>query len=118
MKAEEMFKRPAVEILAEIDRGGRFVVYQYVVSIVVLTFRRNAPAQFIPAGESAVAPGILWTLLTLFLGWWGIPWGFIYTPQVLYRNLKGGTDITPNVLARLRPAHPPSVSGIQFDKAT
>ena len=23
-------------------------------------------------------------------GWWGFPWGLIFTPQALYRNLCGG----------------------------
>ncbi len=90
------------ELALEIQRGGRFVVYQYCVSLVVITFRRNSPVKFIPAGESATAKGLPFTLLTLFLGWWGIPWGFIYTPQVIYKNLKGGTDITTAVLNRTR----------------
>jgi len=120
MKASALFQRPASEVLAEIDRGGRFVVYQYVVSVVILTFRRNAPLEFVPAGESPVTLGLPWTLLTLFLGWWGIPFGFIYTPIVLTKNLRGGTDVTANVLAKLRPAPQAAespVASLQFDKA-
>jgi hypothetical protein len=89
------------EFAFEIQRGGKVIVYQYVVSIVVMTFKRNAPVQFLKAGESAVVRGLPWTLLSLLAGWWGIPWGFIYTPQVLYKNLNGGVDVTSNVMARL-----------------
>ncbi|SEG65742.1 hypothetical protein SAMN05421819_4063 [Bryocella elongata] len=117
MKAEDLFKRPASEVADEINRGGRFVVYQFVVSLVFVTFRRNAPLQFIRAGESATTQGLPWTLLTLVAGWWGIPFGFIYTPMVLAKNLRGGTDVTGNVLAKLRPAAPSPVANIQFDKA-
>lgn len=28
-------------------------------------------------------------LLSLFVGWWGIPWGFVMTPVQLARNLAG-----------------------------
>jgi hypothetical protein len=42
------------------------------------------------------------------LGWWGFPWGFIYTPQVIAKNLQGGVDVTANVLASLpRPSQAP-----------
>lgn len=92
------------EIAFEVQRGGRFVVYQYCVSLLVITLRRNSPVKFIPAGESAVTAGLPFTLLSLALGWWGIPFGLIYTPQVLYRNLKGGIDVTGAVVQRANQA--------------
>ena len=93
----------ASEILFEVNRGARFVIFQYAVSVIIMSFRRNAPVQFVRAGESAAMKSLPFTGLSLLLGWWGIPWGFIYTPQVVYRNLKGGADITPVVIARLNP---------------
>ena len=89
------------EVRFEIERGARFVIFQYTISIVVMTFRRNSKVLFIKPGESPVSKGLPYTTLSLFLGWWGIPWGFIYTPQVLYKNLRGGTDITAAIRARL-----------------
>jgi len=89
------------EVVFEVQRGGRFVMYQYCVSLVFLTLRRNSPVKFIRAGESAVTAGLPFTVLSLVVGWWGIPWGFIYTPQVIYRNLKGGVDVTPAVMNRM-----------------
>lgn len=88
------------EIAFEIQRGGRFVVYQYCISLVFITFRRNSPVRFVRAGESAVTAGLPFTLLSLALGWWGIPFGIIYTPTVIYRNLKGGTDVTAAIIQR------------------
>jgi len=37
------------------------------------------------------------------LGWWGIPWGPIYTVQVLLNNLRGGVKQTVgDLLAELK----------------
>jgi len=88
------------KIAFEIQRGGRFFVYQYCVPLLMITFRRNSSVSFIRAGENAVLKGLPFTLLSLVLGWWGIPWGFIYTPQVICRDLRGGTDVTSVVLKR------------------
>jgi hypothetical protein len=37
-------------------------------------------------------------LQTLVLGWWGVPWGLIYTPMVLIGNLCGGKNLTEAVM--------------------
>ena len=69
------------ELSFEIQRGGRFVMYYYCVSLIVITFRRASDVHFIRAGESSVSKGLVWILLTILLGWWGIPWGPIWTVQ-------------------------------------
>ena len=89
----------------EIQRGARLVCYQYCISVVVMTFRRSSDIYFIPAGESAVSRGMQWSLLTFLLGWWGIPWGPIFSIQSLITNFKGGKDVTAQFSAQLsRPA--------------
>lgn len=85
----------------EVSRGGRFVVYGYCVSLLILTFKRSSDITFVRAGQSPVVAGLGWTFLSFFLGWWGFPWGFIYTPMVLIQNLGGGTDVTAQVMAEL-----------------
>ncbi len=89
------------EIALEVQRGARFVVYQYCVSIIVITFRRASPPQFVPAGESRAKVGLPWTLLTALVGWWGFPFGLVWTPMAIYKNAKGGIDVTRQVLATL-----------------
>lgn len=42
-----------------------------------------------------------YTLLTFFVGWWGIPWGPIYSIGAFITNFKGGKDVTNEVLAAL-----------------
>jgi len=86
------------DINRELDRGGKFVIYQYAISIIVMTFRRSSDVYFIRGNESGVVKGLSYTLLTFFFGWWGIPWGPIYSIGSLYHNLRGGKDITQEIL--------------------
>ena len=89
------------QISNEVAAGGRLVVFQYVFSILILTFRRNTDIHYIPPGKSAAGPAFLWSLIPLCFGWWGFPWGFIYTPAALWRNTAGGVDVTEPILAQL-----------------
>ncbi len=88
------------QIQQEVERGGKFVIYQYCFSVLVMTFRRSTDIYFIRSGENAVSKGMQWTLISLVAGWWGFPWGLIYTPMVLFQNLKGGKDVTPQMLGQ------------------
>lgn len=87
------------EINFELQRGARFVFFQYCISVIILTFKRPSDIYFVRHGQSAVAKGLLYSLLSAVLGWWGIPWGPIYTVQSLWVNFKGGRDVTQEVLA-------------------
>lgn len=85
----------------ELQRGGRFVIFQYAVSVVVMSFRRASDIYFIRAGEGTISKSIGFTLLTLVAGWWGIPFGPIFTIQALVTNCRGGKDVTREVAASL-----------------
>jgi hypothetical protein len=87
------------QVADEIQRGGKFVMYQYCISILVMTFRRPSDVYFIRSNESAVSKGLLFSAISLFLGWWGFPWGPIYTIGSFITNFGGGKDVTQNVLA-------------------
>jgi hypothetical protein len=89
------------ELATELDRGARFVIFEYCISILVMTFKQPSSIYFIRGGESAFGKGLKYSLLSLLLGWWGIPWGPIYTIWALVVNMKGGTDVTQEVIAGL-----------------
>lgn len=91
-----------VEIDAELKRGARFVIFEYAISVLVLTFKRPSDIHFIRKGEGTFGKSIGCTLVTLLLGWWGIPWGPIYSIAALITNLGGGKDVTGEVLASVR----------------
>jgi hypothetical protein len=92
------------ELGQELQQGGKFVIYQYCISILILTFRRSSNVHFIRHEENAVIEGLPFTLLSLVLGWWGIPWGPIYTVQSIWVNFKGGRDVTKEVVASMMTA--------------
>jgi hypothetical protein len=89
------------EVKFEVEKGGRFIFYQYCVSALIITIRQPTDIYFVRAGQNHVLKGLPWTLLTLVMGWWGIPWGPIYTVGVLWKNLHGGEDVTSQVLLDL-----------------
>lgn len=88
----------------EFQRGAKLVFYQYAISVLVVSFRRSSDIYFIPAGENAIKKGLPWSLISLVAGWWGIPWGPIFTIQSLVTNFKGGKDVTAELSARLTQA--------------
>ena len=90
------------ELSAEMAKGGRFVVYEYAISILIMTFYRSSSITFIKADDNAVVKGLGFTLLTFFLGWWGIPWGPIRSVQAMITNFKGGKDVTGRVISAMK----------------
>jgi hypothetical protein len=86
------------QINHEIQRGGRFVVYSYCISVILMTFQRSSPVYFIRSDENALTKGLPYTLLSLLAGWWGVPWGPIYTIGAVITNCRGGKDITEEIL--------------------
>jgi hypothetical protein len=91
----------AGEINRELQNGAKFVIFQYCISIIILTFKRPSDIYFIRANESVIKHSIGFTILSLLLGWWGIPWGPVYTIGSLHTNLTGGKDVTAEVLRSL-----------------
>lgn len=94
------------QIELEVQRGGRFVAFQYCVSVLVVSFRRSSDIFFIHAGEGSFLRGLPYTLLTLTAGWWAIPWGPVRTLQVLATNLRGGKRMTKQIMTSRSFARP------------
>ena len=92
------------DVQRELERGAKFVVFSYTISLIVITFKRNSRIHFIRSSDSAFIKGLPYNLLTLFLGWWGFPWGPIYSIVSIAKNLAGGTNVTADVLRTTRQA--------------
>ncbi len=107
MNTEGPGPRTPAELITELQYGTRFVVYQYCVSLLVITFKRSSDLYLVRPGESAVRKGMRYTLLSVLLGWWGIPWGLLYALESIVINLQGGKDVTQEVVAALLPAASP-----------
>jgi hypothetical protein len=91
----------AGELNSELQRGAKFVSYQYCVSLLFVTFRHFSDTYFVRTGEKRLGTMSGYIAISLLLGWWGIPWGPIYTIQSLVTNLRGGKDLTGEVTAAL-----------------
>ena len=83
----------ATELQFELERGGKLVAFYYCVSLLVVTFRRSSPVYLVRSGENPIAKAMPWIVLTVITGWWGIPWGPIYSIQSLVTNFRGGKEI-------------------------
>jgi hypothetical protein len=81
----------------ELKAGGRFVFFEYSISLVAVSLRRPTDIYFLRHGQYAWVRGLPYTVLSFLLGWWGLPWGFIYTPLAIFTNLTGGRDVTAEV---------------------
>ena len=57
------------QIELEFQRGARFVIYQYCISVILLTFKRPSDIYFVRAEESAVAKGLGFSAMSILLGW-------------------------------------------------
>lgn len=90
------------ELDEQLARGARFVLFEYCISVVLMTFKRGSDVYFIRAGEGVFVKSLPYSLISLTLGWWGIPWGPIYTLTSLFTNLGGGKNVTPEVAAMVR----------------
>lgn len=100
MNIEELSQLSVEEVNQHLAEGARFVRFTYVISLVIITFKRESNVFFVRKGDSAIADGWPYTLLSLLLGWWGIPFGPIYTIVALVRNFKG-RDVTEEVLTAI-----------------
>jgi hypothetical protein len=77
-----------------VPEGGRMVVYEFCISLVFITLRRHSSIIHLRPGEHGIVKGLPYCLLSLLFGWWGLPWGVIYTPLTIFTNLRGGFDVT------------------------
>ena len=82
----------------ELAAGARFVIYQYCISVLVMSFKRASNIYFMRPEDNAFTKGLPFSLISLVLGWWGIPWGPIWTISTIVTNLRGGRDVTNEVV--------------------
>jgi hypothetical protein len=101
MKVNGIEGMSGFQLQSEVNRGGKFVMYKYCISALVITFRRTSDVYFIRPDESGFKYAVQYTLLSLLLGWWGFPWGIIYTFDALFTNLGGGKDVTADMVRML-----------------
>ncbi|MBY0458920.1 MAG: hypothetical protein K2V38_16400 [Gemmataceae bacterium] len=107
------------ELRARVAGGARCVRFEYCLSFLFATARRQSPVYLTDCWQDRYLWGLKYTLLALALGPWGVPWGLIWAVRAAWVNTTGGADCTADVLATLQPscrtpsppAQPNSTSG-------
>ncbi len=97
----------AEEVRTRVAAGARLVRFEFCVSAVLFTLRRQSPVFLTDSWRRRYWLGVRYSLAALLLGPWGVPWGLIYTPWAVWVNLTGGVDETDAVLAWLNEGEPP-----------
>lgn len=89
------------QVRNEVAKGGKFVKFTYTMSFIFLTLQRpSGSIYFIKSNESPIDYGMKYLLLSVLVGWWGIPFGPIFTIVSIVQAFKG-QDITAIVMASL-----------------
>ncbi len=90
-----------LQIQDEVAGGGKFVQFPFCISLAVVTFRYSSAVHFIKKDESAFVKALPFTIISFLFGWWGIPWGPVYTVASLMTNIGGGKDVTGQMMETL-----------------
>ena len=89
------------QLQLQLQQGAKFVLFQYCISLLVVTLTRSSSIYFVKSGESRAGTGLVFSLISLLCGWWGLPWGPIRTIQSVFINFGGGKVVTKEVVAAL-----------------
>lgn len=75
-------------VCGKISIQPRYAIYRYVTSFFLITYR--GVHQGIFCARCGARRAYKNSVITWILGWWGIPWGPIYSIQAIARNMLGG----------------------------
>lgn len=89
------------EIKTIINNGGKFVFFPYTVSVVLATFKRASSIYLIRPNETSIKYSYKHVLTNVVAGWWGLPWGPVYTIGAIVQHCKGGKDVTDVIMSEL-----------------
>lgn len=81
--------------------------YQGCISLLIVTTRFRS--RYVIDGRDAASVCLALTATSFLFGWWGFPFGFIFTPQAIYRNLRGGYKKT---IAEILPRIDEEIDGL------
>lgn len=89
------------EIVYHVNNGGKFAIFYQCISFLILSQKTSSDIYLIKNGENPKDYYRKLNLTTLIFGWWGFPWGIIWSIECLEKNSKGGVDVTSDVMSAL-----------------
>lgn len=99
MKIKNIDGLTAFDIQEAVNGGARFVFYVFTVSLIIVTFKRTSGVYMVRGGERATGRSVGYSAISFLFGWWGIPFGPKYTLESIRANMRGGKDVTDDVMA-------------------
>ena len=91
----------AEELRTRVAAGARCVRFEFCLSVLFFTVRRQSPVYLTDSWQQRYLCGLRYSFLALLLGPWGAPWGLLYTPWAIWVNTTGGADCTHEILTWL-----------------
>jgi hypothetical protein len=98
MRIKNIDGMSAGDLEQQVNEGARFVYYPYTISLILFTFKRTSGVYLVRGDENKLGKALPFTLVSALFGWWGIPFGPKYTLESLVTNLRGGKDVTEEVM--------------------
>ncbi|MCX5965644.1 MAG: J domain-containing protein [Cyanobacteria bacterium] len=95
---EEPLEPLVCSMCQKVTAQPRYVIFYNVKSFFVVTIR--TPVQGVFCRSCADEKALRSTVITWLLGWWGFPWGIVYSTHAIINNLLGGSK-PKDVNARL-----------------
>jgi hypothetical protein len=90
------------QLKEKVAKGGRFVMFKYQISVIfAVTYWRFSPAIFVEKADQIKKYSKKYNLLSWLFGWWFFPRGPFYTISCLRFNLKGGLDVTDDIMLNI-----------------
>lgn len=90
------------EVMLAKSQGGSFVTYQWIIPRPIFyPVRRLSKVYFIPKGMNKSKYASKFNLISLIIGWWGLPYGPFAVYNSVTLNNNGGIDVTEDVYLNL-----------------
>lgn len=90
------------DIISQVNNGARFAIFYECFSLFIYSKKSPSNIYFIKPNEKKSKHGRKHSLITFIFGWWGFPWGIIWSIECLSINSSGGIDVTNDVLQALK----------------
>jgi hypothetical protein len=99
MKIKNTRGLSVADIQQRVDQGARFVFYPYTLSFGFISFRLKSGVYFVRSHQKAIFKRLGFGMLSFLFGWWAVPKGPRYTIAAIKTNLRGGKNVTDEVMA-------------------
>ncbi len=86
------------ELKQKIKDGDRFIVFQYCITPIFASYTPFSPAILISDKSQTKAYIRRYNWISAIFGWWGVPHGPSSTISALKLNLRGGLDVTDDIM--------------------